>query len=112
MNSLNVKTRILLGRFLTRSGDQAWDFVVPIVLLKLFSDQLRIAALYYFLAKLLNVIFLPRIATLIDRLNRLTTAKVGILFQFIGVVVGAGSIYNFSVLVENRFVWDTSLLQS
>ncbi len=106
MNSLNVKTRILLGRFLTRSGDQAWDFVVPIVLLKLFPDQLRIAALYYFLAKLLNVIFLPRMAALIDRLNRLTTAKVGILFQFIGVVIGAGSIYNFSILIDNNFAWD------
>ncbi len=109
MKSLHLKTRILLGRFLTRSGDQAWDFVVPIVLLKLFPDQLRIAALYYLLAKLLNVIFLPRMAALIDRLDRLTTAKIGIFLQLVGVVIGAGSIYSFSVLAENKLEWDTSV---
>ncbi len=107
MKSLHLKTRILLGRFLTRSGDQAWDFVVPIVLLKLFPDQLRIAALYYFVAKLLNVIFLPRMAALIDRLNRLTTAKFGIFLQLIGVLLGAGAIYSFSALTENKFDWET-----
>ena len=105
MKSLKLKTRILLGRFLTRSGDQAWDFVVPIVLLKLFPDQLRIAALYYFLAKLLNVIILPRMAALIDRLNRLTTAKIGILLQLIGVVTGAGAIYRFFILADITFDW-------
>ncbi len=81
MKALSLQARILLGRFLTRSGDQAWDFAVPVVLLKVFPDQLRIAVLYYFLARLLNVLLLPKMTSLIDRLNRLTAAMLGLYFS-------------------------------
>ena len=53
LSSLGSKT--LLGRLLTRSGDQAWDFVVPLVLLKLLPGELRVAAIYYLLVRLAHV---------------------------------------------------------
>ncbi len=88
MNKLSLQFRILLGRFLTRSGDQAWDFAVPIVLLKIYPDQIRIAALYYLLSKLVTVLLLPKMSSMIDRISRLSAAKFGIFLQLIGVVVG------------------------
>lgn len=108
MRNFSLKSRILLGRLLTRSGDQAWDFAVPIVLIALFPDQLRIAALYYFLAKLLNVLLLPRMASLIDRLNRLTAARLGIVLQLLGVLAGAGSIYLLSTLSRMELDWSSA----
>lgn len=101
MKNSSLQFRLLLGRLLTRSGDQAWDFAVPIVLLKIFPDQLRIAALYYLIAKLLSVILLPKITSLIDQMNRLKTAKLGTLLQLAGVLIGVISIYllsNFSTI--------------
>ncbi len=105
MKQLSLQYRILLGRLLTRSGDQAWDFAVPIVLLKLFPDQLRVAALYFFIAKLLNVILLPKITSLIDQINRLNAARLGTVFQLIGVLVGVLAIVILDNLTEGLFVW-------
>lgn len=109
MRKLSLQTRILLGRLLTRSGDQAWDFAVPIVLLKIFPDQLRIAALYFFLSKLLNVILLPKMASLIDRLNRLNAARIGILLQLFGVITGAASIFILSTFNQVELNWGTGV---
>lgn len=96
---------MLLGRFLTRSGDQAWDFAVPLMLLKIFPDQIRVAALYYFLSKLLNVLLLPKMASLIDRMNRIKTAYVGIFLQLIGVLAGALAIFILSSLNTGEYHW-------
>ena len=105
MKQLTLQYRILLGRLLTRSGDQAWDFAVPIVLLKIFPDQLRVAALYFFIAKLLNVILLPKITSLIDQINRLKAARLGTLFQLIGVIVGVLAVITLDYLTSGEFVW-------
>lgn len=82
-----------LGRLLTRTGDQAWDFAVPLVLLKLMPGDFQVTAFYYFLVRLAHVIFLPRLTSLIDRINRFQAAKIGISLQLFGVVVGLLSIY-------------------
>lgn len=105
VKNFSFKSRILLGRFLTRSGDQAWDFAVPIVLLQLFPDQIRIAALYFFLVRLSNVVILPRLAALIDRLNRLSAARLGIYLQLIGVALGTAAIYLLSRLNNIEWSW-------
>jgi solute carrier family 40 (iron-regulated transporter), member 1 len=106
----SLPNKLLLGRFLTRSGDQAWDFVVPLMLLKIFPGQLHVAALYFFLTKLLNVLLLPSMAVYIDRLNRLTTAYLGIILQFCGVILGAISIYGLSNLNSGAMKWDIASL--
>ena len=105
MKQLSLQYKILLGRLLTRSGDQAWDFAVPIVLLKIFPDQLQVAALYFFIAKLLNVILLPKITSLIDEINRLKAARLGTVFQLIGVFIGVLSIVVLNDLTMGEFIW-------
>lgn len=92
MSPLSHYTRMLLGRLLTRSGDQAWDFAVPIVLLQIFPGELRVAALYYLLVRMVIVLFLPRLSQLIDQMDRLKAARFGILMQLIGVIFGYGGV--------------------
>lgn len=89
---MSISIKILLGRLLTRSGDQAWDFAVPLVLLQVLPNQLRYAALYYLVIKLATVFLLPSFTQLIDKIDRLKAAKIGLLIQLIGVVIGFGSI--------------------
>ncbi|MES3039257.1 MAG: ABC transporter substrate-binding protein [Bdellovibrionota bacterium] len=103
---LTTENKILFSRILTRSGDQAWDFAVPLVLLMIFPDQLKIAALYYFLVKLVTVMSLPKLTSFIDRLNRLKTARLGIALQLVGVIVGTAAIFQLSTFSSEVFNWD------
>ncbi len=86
---MSTSLKILIGRFLTRAGDQAWDFAVPLVLIKIFPNQIQIAAGYFLAVKLLHVLLMPRIATVIDRRNRLHVAYFGSVMQLVGVLAGA-----------------------
>lgn len=103
MSRLKISQKLLLGRFLTRSGDQAWDFAVPLVLLVIFPDQIRIAALYYFLVRLLSVVLIPKMSTLIDHFSRLKTAKLGIVLQLVGVIITTGAIYKLGKINSSEF---------
>ncbi len=100
-----VAKKLLLGRFLTRSGDQAWDFAVPLVLLKILPGELRVAALYYFLVRLLHVIFLPRLSSYIDKESRPKAAKVGIFLQLFGVLIGGISVFFLSAISSTEPQW-------
>lgn len=80
--------RILLSRFLTRAGDQAWDFAVPLVLLMLFPGNIRVAALYYLAIKLSSLFVLPTLSKKIDNLARLSLFKIGIGSQTLGLLLG------------------------
>lgn len=95
---MSFARRLLLGRLLTRSGDQAWDFAVPLVLLKILPGELRVAALYYFLLRLALVIFLPRLTSLIDRVDRFRAARLGIFLQLVGVLLGLGAVWSIAAL--------------
>jgi len=103
MNSRSLALKMLIGRLLTRSGDQAWDFAVPIVLLQVIPGNLRIAALYYLIVRIATVIFLPHLAKVIDHVNRLKAARVGIFLQLIGVVLGFVSVLLISSSIEKNF---------
>lgn len=83
---ISLEKRVLIGRLLTRSGDQAWDFAVPIVLLKVLPGHLRIAALFYLLVRCATVLLLPRVARMIDTTDRKTAVKLGLGIQFLGVL--------------------------
>ena len=89
MNFKNISFKILLGRLLTRSGDQAWEFAVPLTLLHIFPGQIRIAAAYYLVVKLLNVLITPRLAKIIDQKSRIKVAYSSITMQLVGVLIGA-----------------------
>ena len=88
----SISFKILLGRLLTRSGDQAWEFAVPLTLLKIFPDQIRVAATYYLVVKLLNVLITPRLAKIVDQKSRIKVAYSGISLQLLGVLLGAGAL--------------------
>lgn len=92
---ISLSFRLLMGRLLTRSGDQAWDFAVPIVLLKIMPGHLRIAAFYYLLIRLGSVILLPRVASIIDTKDRLNVIRMGLVLQFVGVLLSAIGIFYF-----------------
>ena len=102
MIQISLKHKILVGRLLTRSGDQAWDFAVPLVLLQVLPNQLRYAALYYLAIKLATVFLLPSFTQLIDKINRLKAAKIGFLIQLIGVIIGFGSIVAIQDAFQSR----------
>lgn len=94
---MTLTSRLLWGRFLTRSGDQAWDFAVPLTLLAILPGELRIAALYYFLVRLALVFFLPRLTRLIDQMDRYRAAKLGIFLQLAGVLIGFSAVVGLSL---------------
>jgi len=89
---ISIAQKLLLGRLLTRFGDQAWDFAVPIVLLKLMPNHLRMAALYYLMIRMVLVGLIPRVASAIDTSDRISIIRKGLLFQFIGVLSSAISV--------------------
>ena len=94
---LSTRIKILLGRFLTRSGDQAWDFAIPLTLLKIFPNQIRIAAAYFLIVKILHVLIFPRLALLIDHRSRIKIAYTGISMQLIGVLCGSTALYFLNI---------------
>lgn len=98
----SISFRILLGRLLTRSGDQAWEFAVPLTLLNIFPNQIRIAAGYYLIVKLLSVIITPKLSKIVDHKSRIKVAYTGISLQFLGVILGTTSLYslyfNFGII--------------
>lgn len=109
MNEPSLGQRMLLGRLLTRAGDQAWDFAVPLVLLKILPGELRVVAFYYLLVKLATVIFLPHLSSVIDRVNRQTAAKLGIVLQLIGVILGSFSVFWLSAINLSELNWGASI---
>ena len=106
MNRLPISFKILLGRLLTRSGDQAWDFAVPLTLLKIFPDQIRIAAGYYLAVRFLHVLLMPRLASVIDHKSRIHVAYLGTVMQLVSVL--AGAICLFGLYAMNSHANNTS----
>ena len=97
--------QILFGRFLTRSGDQAWDFAVPLVLLKIFPDQIRFAAGYFLIVKLLHVLLMPKVASIIDQKSRLIVAYVGSSIQCLGVLFGTACLFYLNQNARTDYLW-------
>ncbi len=95
-------TKLLISRGLTRSGDQAWDFAVPITLLTIFPGQLRLAAIYFLLTQIFLVLLLPRVASLIDSRSRIAAVRIGIGLQLCGVVLGSFSLYTLYLFSQDK----------
>lgn len=89
---MSISSKILLSRFLTRSGDQAWDFAVPLLLITLFPENLRLAFIYFFSLRLSSMFLMPYIGKFIDEVKRSTIIKSGLITQgfsvlFIGLLL-------------------------
>jgi iron-regulated transporter 1 len=90
--------KILWSRFLTHSGDQAWDFVLPLVLASLLPGRLELVALWYLLVRVVHLVFVGRLCALVDRRSRLFVVRLGIGLQTLGV---ASSLFLLGVAAFN-----------
>lgn len=84
---MSTSFKILFSRFLTRFGDQAWDFAIPLVLISIFPGQLQNVAGYYLISKVAQFFLNPIILRWIDHLPRATIYKLGIGSQTFAVLL-------------------------
>lgn len=84
---MSMQFKILLSRFLTRFGDQAWDFAVPLVLIQIFPGKMQLIALVYLFSKLAQILIGPSIAKRIDNTKRINIYKLGIGSQTVAMVL-------------------------
>lgn len=90
---LTVSRRLLLSRLLTRLGDQAWEFAVPVSIAILFPDALSLVAALFLFNKLGVFLLQPVVAQAMDRWSRLSTSLLGISMQACGVFVASVCLY-------------------
>jgi iron-regulated transporter 1 len=83
---MSIQFKILLSRFLTRFGDQAWDFAIPLVLISIFPGQLQNVAGYYLATKIAQFFINPLVCRWIDQFPRRLVYKIGIGAQTFSVV--------------------------
>ena len=84
---MSIQFKILLSRFLTRFGDQAWDFAVPLVLIQIFPGKIQVIALVYLVSKFAQILLGPSIAKKIDNEKRITIYKLGIGSQTVVMIL-------------------------
>ena len=87
---------IFLSRILTRSGDQAWDFAVPLTLVSIFASGVQAAALYFLAVRMGQVVLAPKIGALVDQWPRIKTIRIGIGTQVTFMLAGVGILYMLS----------------
>ncbi|MEN0060072.1 MAG: ABC transporter substrate-binding protein [Bdellovibrio sp.] len=96
---VKTEAQLLAGRLLTRSGDQAWDFVVPFALLHVFPGKLQVAALDYLIIKMGTFFLTPWVGRWIDSSQRTAVIKAGVWLQFFAVLGGIVIFYLLDALV-------------
>lgn len=84
---MSMQFRILLSRFLTRFGDQAWDFAVPLALIHIFPGKMQLIAMVYLFSKLAQIIIGPSISKKIDNSKRISIYKLGIGSQTLAMLL-------------------------
>lgn len=83
---MSIQFRILLSRFLTRFGDQAWDFATPLILIHIFPGKMQVIAMIYLFSKLAQILIGPKLSQRIDNNQRLSIYKLGIGSQTIAML--------------------------
>ena len=97
----NIERKLLLGRLLTRSGDQAWDFVIPFALLHVFPGRLQIAAFYYLIIKIGTFLLTTSAGKWMDSSQRGTVVRAGVWIQFFAVLGGMASFWYLDQAVHH-----------
>jgi len=96
--------KIVLSRALTNSGDQAWDFVLPVALAVQMPGRLDLVAFVFFISKLGHILLMPMLGDFMDRVPRLLALKSGLGLQGSGILIQAVALinvtheFNFSLL--------------
>lgn len=90
---MKLHDQVLLSRLLTRSGDQAWDFALPVTLVMLFPDRFALIAGIFLMTKMGQFLFQPAVSGIIDRWRRSHTAYFGTSLQLFSVVSAAACLF-------------------
>jgi iron-regulated transporter 1 len=85
--------RISVSHFLTKWGDQMFDFVVPLVMIYIYPDNLQPPAIYALVNQFVCVVFGQSLGNWIDMTPRLKVIRVGIFVQNGAVLVTSVLIY-------------------
>lgn len=72
---------LFLSRLLTKSGDNAWVFAVPMALVHIYPDSLRPVSLFYLLLRILVMLIMPKTGAWIDSKSRPKAIQATILPQ-------------------------------
>lgn len=91
-----LQNQVLLSRLLTRSGDQAWDFALPVTLVLLFPQQLGLIAALFLANKIGQFLFQPALTGVVDRWRRSHTAYLGTALQLVSVLGAAACLFSLS----------------
>ena len=83
-----AQRKILLSRLLTRSGNQAWDFALPLALITIFPQNIALGIGLYFLYKLLYTIVAPVVGERLDQWSTKKILQYGIGLQTLAVILG------------------------
>lgn len=108
---MNLHKQILLSRLLTRSGDQAWDFALPVTLVLLFPTSFGLIAALFFATKVGQFLFQPMLAGVIDRWKRSHTAYFGTLLQLVSVTSAAACLFALAALQRDTSTLNLSTLE-
>jgi iron-regulated transporter 1 len=92
-NQKHLRRKLLLSRLLTRSGDQAWDFALPLALIIIFPKNIALGIGLFFLSKLLYTFLAPIVGDRIDEWSAKKILQRGIGLQTIAVVAGGTLIW-------------------
>lgn len=98
MFGASLPNRLLTSRFLTASGDYAWDLALPLVCAQVFSDPLRYAALLFLLYRIAVIALLPAIGRWIDRTDHRSIIRIAIGVQLVAVVMATVALNGLSQL--------------
>jgi iron-regulated transporter 1 len=100
--------RILWSRFLTHSGDQAWDFALPLALVGIVPGGIGTVALFYLIVRTGHLFLVSKVCGLLDRWNRLVAIRVGIGAQTLGVVAALIAINGLASNRTDAHLFDLS----
>jgi len=89
----DIAFNLLLSRFLTRSGDQAWLFALPVALLVLLPADTALVIGVFLVSKFATLLILPLLAGVVDTWPRLHTATFGTAVQAVGVLGSTGCVF-------------------
>lgn len=99
---MSTQYKILISRFLTRFGDQAWDFAVPITLMHIYPGQIQYIAILYLISKIAQIVLGPWVLSKIDQTSRLSIYKLGIGSQTLALISMWGLILFASISKSNN----------
>ncbi len=95
---------ILLSRLLTRSGDQAWDFALPLSLIIIFPQNIALGIGLYFFYKLLYTIVAPVVGERLDEWSAKKILQHGIGLQTLAILLGGSLIWWLHVQSQTGLV--------